>query len=72
MREENREALAKALAGTSAGVLSTCLCSPLDVAKTRMMIGAKTAGGQLYSELGGTPLARSGRAQFCAILCAIL
>ena len=48
MREENREALAKALAGTSAGVLSTCLCSPLDVAKTRVQVATTVGGAEKY------------------------
>ena len=47
-----------AACGSLAGAISSAVTTPLDVAKTRMMIGAKTAGGQLYSELGGTPLAR--------------
>ena len=44
-----------AACGSLAGAISSAVTTPLDVAKTRMMIGAKTAGGQLYSELGGTP-----------------
>ena len=48
MREENREALAKALAGTAAGVLSTCLCSPLDVAKTRVQVATTVGGAEKY------------------------
>ena len=37
--------LAKALAGTGAGVVSTALCSPLDVAKTRVQVQT-TIGAQ--------------------------
>ena len=48
-----------AACGSLAGAISSAVTTPLDVAKTRMMIGAKTAGGQLYSELGGTPLAHA-------------
>ena len=36
------EWLAKAVAGTCSGVLSTALCSPLDVAKVRPMLPTPT------------------------------
>ena len=57
-----------AACGSLAGAISSAVTTPLDVAKTRMMIGAKTAGGQLYSELGGTPLAHFSRAILRATL----
>lgn len=40
---EAAEWLVKALAGSTAGVISTCLCSPLDVAKTRAQVRTLTA-----------------------------
>lgn len=42
-----------AACGSLAGAISSAITTPLDVAKTRMMIGAKTAAGVPYSELGG-------------------
>jgi solute carrier family 25 S-adenosylmethionine transporter 26 len=42
-----------AACGSLAGAISSAATTPLDVAKTRMMIGAKSATGELYADLGG-------------------
>ena len=47
--QSRRAWLAKGLAGTGAGVVSTVLCSPLDVAKTRIQVQTAKAGVLKYS-----------------------